>query len=196
MAEIKIKKKNPVWPWIILGLLVLGIIWYFFLRDSDNQVADEEENMTEQVIVSENENAYSNSAISQFSDYISDTDKMGIDHEYSNGALEYLIDAVKEKADMLNVDVDADLEEASNKASEVKEDPYEVDHADLIRSSGEIITRALTTLQQEEYPDLAEDLAQVDTALKAIKPSVKTLEQKDEVNNFFKSSESLLLKMQ
>lgn len=33
MAEIKIEKKKPVWPWIIVALIVLGAIAYFVFYD-------------------------------------------------------------------------------------------------------------------------------------------------------------------
>lgn len=31
MAEIRIKKKSPVWPWILLGLIVLAALAYYFM---------------------------------------------------------------------------------------------------------------------------------------------------------------------
>lgn len=34
MAEIKIKKKSPVWPWIILALIVLAAIAYYFITST------------------------------------------------------------------------------------------------------------------------------------------------------------------
>ncbi len=120
---------------------------------------------------------------------------MGVDHEYSSEALDYLIDAVEEKADMLNVDVRADLDEARRNASEITKDPNKLNHADLIKKSGRIIVQALTTLQTEKFPTLKDDIAKVNTAVNKIDTSVKTLDQKNKVNDFFKSAESLLLKM-
>ncbi|REG92783.1 hypothetical protein [Algoriphagus antarcticus] len=202
MAEIKIEKKKPIWPWILLALLALALVWFFFLRDSDDSVAiDDEESTTEQVVIvdetgMENQAMNSTDAIAKYSAYIGDMGKMGIDHEYSNGALNYLIDAVEATANMLDVDIKADLEEARKNSSEIKVEPYDVKHADLIKDSGAIITRALTTLQKAKFPNLAQDVANVDAAVSAIKKGELTLNQKDDVNNFFKSSESLLLKMQ
>lgn len=37
MAEIKIEKKKPVWPWIVALLLIGAIIYYVFLRDNETQ---------------------------------------------------------------------------------------------------------------------------------------------------------------
>ena len=191
MAEIKIEKKKSIWPWIILVLLALGLIWYFFMRENDTRVNDEPV-VTEQV-AEEYDDADSYSAIAIYSAYI---DRMGVVHVYSKGALFHLLDAVEEKADVLDVDVRADLDEARKNASEITEDPEKLNHADLIKKSGNIIVRALTTLQTAKFPTLTTDVANVNTAVNEIDASVKTLDQKDKVNNFFKSAESLLLKMQ
>ena len=195
MAEIKIEKKKSIWPWILLVLVAFGLIWYFFMRNPDNKVV-EDEIVTEEVVVLDDPNVGAVSAIAAYSAYIGDTSKMGVDHEYSKGALVHLIDATQEKADMLNVDLNADLEKARNKAYEITENSNDLDHADLIKDAGKIITSALTTLQKAEFPNLAPDVAKVDAAVSAIKKSDKTLDQKEVVNNFFKSAESLLLKMQ
>ena len=193
MAEIKIEKKKSIWPWIILVLLAIALIWYYFIREPDNR--DAIENTTEQVYVQDDVNADMNSDIGKYSAYIGDTDKMGVDHEYSHGALIHLINAVEEKADMLDFDIKADLDEARKNASKITEDPEKLNHADLIKDSGKIITRALTTLQTAKFQNLAPDVTKVDEAVSAIDPAVNTLDQKDKVNNFFKSAESLLQKM-
>jgi len=37
MAEIKIEKKKPVWPWIAAVLIIGALIYYIFLRDHETQ---------------------------------------------------------------------------------------------------------------------------------------------------------------
>ncbi|WP_162847690.1 hypothetical protein [Flavobacterium foetidum] len=37
MAEIKIEKKKPIWPWIVALLLIAAVVYYVFLRDDDMQ---------------------------------------------------------------------------------------------------------------------------------------------------------------
>ncbi|WP_165689738.1 hypothetical protein [[Flexibacter] sp. ATCC 35103] len=37
MAEIKIEKKKPVWPWIVAVLLISALVYYIFLRDNETQ---------------------------------------------------------------------------------------------------------------------------------------------------------------
>ncbi|MEO8535653.1 MAG: hypothetical protein ABI441_17990 [Flavobacterium sp.] len=38
MAEIKIEKKKPIWPWVIVVLLISAIIYFIFFRDDQAQV--------------------------------------------------------------------------------------------------------------------------------------------------------------
>ncbi len=194
MAEIKIKKKSPIWPWVLLVLLILGLIWYFFTRDADTGVMDNETLTPVDTVAYENRNM--NSSLDLYSSFIADSAKMGIDHEYSNEALNHLIDAVDEKATMENVDLEADLEEARTKTTEITKDPSSLNHADLIKSTGKIIARALNTLQTSKFPNLSEEMAKVNSSVDDIDTNVQTLDQKDKVNNFFRSTESLLSKMQ
>ena len=201
MAEIKIEKKKTIWPWIILGILLVLAIFYFTSKKT--AVLDENETI-EEVYEDENQNENMESentvtayetALTKYSNYIDNTGKMGIDHEYSNGALLYLIEAVEEKADMLNIDIKADLEEARKNAETITEDPKALNHANLIKNSGMIISRALTTIQKSKYPDLMEEAADVEMTVTKIKDNEQTLNQKDDVNRFFESAESLLKKM-
>lgn len=49
MAEIKIEKKSPIWPWILLIVIVVGILIYVFAsdRDDDNSRERPRENTQE-----------------------------------------------------------------------------------------------------------------------------------------------------
>lgn len=38
MAEIKIEKKKPVWPWILIGLIILVVIFFVvFAGEEDDE---------------------------------------------------------------------------------------------------------------------------------------------------------------
>lgn len=37
MAEIKIEKKKPVWPWIVALLLIAAIVYYVFVKEDETQ---------------------------------------------------------------------------------------------------------------------------------------------------------------
>lgn len=48
MAEIKIEKKKPVWPWIAAVLIIGALIYYIFAKDqeTDTENSAEIENTT------------------------------------------------------------------------------------------------------------------------------------------------------
>ncbi|WP_426485328.1 hypothetical protein [Flavobacterium sp. 2] len=48
MAEIKIEKKKPVWPWVAVLLVIAGIIYYIYFCDHTvhNENSVEIENTT------------------------------------------------------------------------------------------------------------------------------------------------------
>jgi hypothetical protein len=201
MAEIKIKKKNLIWPWILLGFLLLGVRFYFVYTDNDDDNDITEQVMEDDGIDDENYDlnaaavAQYNITLNKYTAFIGDKENMGTEHEYSKGALTLLIDAVQAKADVLDIDVTADLAMARESANDILEDTYEVDHANLIKNSGAIITRALTTLQREKFPNLTNELSAVEQNLAAIKKNDQTLNQKSDVSTFFKAAETLLIKM-
>lgn len=48
MAEIKIEKKKPIWPWIVVALIIGALIYYIFVQDhaTQNESTMEVENTT------------------------------------------------------------------------------------------------------------------------------------------------------
>lgn len=36
MAEIKIEKKKPIWPWIAVLLIIGGLIYYIYFTDHES----------------------------------------------------------------------------------------------------------------------------------------------------------------
>jgi len=52
MAEIKIEKKTPIWPWILALIVIAALAYYFFFRDkeTENEVIEEVEETTSMTI--------------------------------------------------------------------------------------------------------------------------------------------------
>lgn len=200
MAEIKIEKKKPIWPWILVALVIAGLIVYFLAFNDDNQRNMERTNIPaytstpEQPDLSrQNEN---NSRVITYVDFIEDSDaNMGLDHEYTNEALKKLTEATEAMANEVNYEVEADIEQVNEYAQMIATDPFETTHADNIKNASEIINRVLQNIQQEKYPDLSGDVDALQNASAAIKAGVLTLDQKDTVKNYFEQAAELLKKM-
>ncbi|HSI70592.1 MAG TPA: hypothetical protein VK941_10185 [Gillisia sp.] len=217
MAEIKIEKKKPIWPWIIVGLIILGIILYFLLagnNDDMDDMDDMDDNRTEQVRDTTYTDAQrrgtdnstmgwdetsrdtlGTNGVSAYLAHVEDRERMGIDHEYTNNALIHLIDAVEAKAAEVNMDIDKDLEEMREEAQEITQNPQATNHADKIKETGNKIADVLERIQEKNYPTLSGDVEDVRTAVQEIDSSTLTLEQKEEINSFFKEAADVLRSM-
>lgn len=192
MTEIKIEKKKPVWPWILLGLGLLALLLYFFVFNNDS----EKEEMAETpatALIDVHEN---NSTVAAYVTFInSDTNKMGLDHVFTNDALLKLTEATNAMADEVGYSVKADLDKAKEFADKITNDPFETSHADNIKKAADILAGSLKNLQQAKYPVLENEAAEVKSAADAINPETLTLEQRDAVKIFFAKAADLLEKM-
>ena len=189
-----------------LGLVILAVILYFVFADDDNDDLLEEEN-TEQVItpmeteddletvIWEEDNLSGDESVSNYLAHIGDTERMGIDHEYSSEALVSLINALENRAEEANIDTDVESEELKNNVRDIKEDPQTLTHANTIKNVGTKIVNLMEKMQMEKFPDISQDVQEVRTALQNIQPSIPTLDQKDAVNSFYKEAGDVLQKM-
>lgn len=195
MAEIKIEKKKPVWPWILALLAIAAIIYFVFFRDSNPETVVRDE--TENVVGSTGDaDQGSNSDIAAYVDFINSYDQnMGLDHEFTNEAFSKLIAATQAKAADLEYDVEGDMSAVREHARHITDDPYETSHANSISKAAAIIADALEGMQEREYPELADRAAKVQSSADAIDPDKLTLDQKEAVKSFFDNAAGLLENM-
>lgn len=207
MAEIKIEKKKPIWPWILLGLIILAVILYFVIADNNDDDDFNEEENTEQVATPmeteedtetaswEEDNLSGDESVSKYLTHISDQEKMGIDHEYSSQALVYLINALENRSEEANINTEVEIQELKDDVRDIKEDPQALTHANTINDVGDKIVDLMEKMQEEKFPDISQDVQEVKTALQNIDPSTPTLDQKDAVNSFYKEAGDVVQNM-
>ncbi len=192
MTEIKIEKKKAIWPWIFLFLGLLALLLYFFVFNKND---GESETSTAATTTVNDQNDNSNTVAAYVAFINSDTNKMSLDHSFTNDALLQLTNATQAMADKAGYDVKADLDKAKEFSNKITQDPFETSHADNIRKASDIIAGALQNLQKSKFPALETEAAEVASAATAINPDVLTLNQKDKVKSFFAKAAGLLEKM-
>jgi len=216
MAEIKIEKKQPVWPWILLGLIILGVILYFLLSDNDRVDDMDDNNNTEEVDTTYQTTGTNdrntatwpdddtnriptatanNESINTYLAHVGNTSRMGVEHEYTNNALLHLINAVDYKAQEQNVNIQTDLTAIRNDARTITQNPQATNHANHIKNAATKLATAMEKIQKEKFPNLTQDVAEVKTAAQEIDTSAQTLDQKDKINAFFNEAADALRKM-
>jgi len=199
MAEIKIEQKKKVWPWLLVGLVIIALLAYFLVfRGNGKNIetvteADDITNTNEHGLLGVKEN---NSTVAAYVNFVENSkEKMSLDHAYTNEALLKLIEATNAMADEVGYEVQADLEKVKVYAEMITKDPFETTHADNIRKADDILTSVLQNIQKAKYPDLTDEVEELKSASESINPGVLTLEQKDAVKNYFAKASDLLQKM-
>lgn len=199
MTEIKIEQKKMIWPWLLLGLIIVALLGYYFLyRDNckNTAVVAEKEyitNTNESDLIALNEN---NSTVNSYVAFVeSNKDEMSLDHDFSNEALLKLIEATEAMGDEVGYEVRVDLEQLREYANAITKDPFETTHADNIRKAADMLTNVLHNIQVAKFPSLTNEVAELKNASESIKPNVLTLNQKVEVRTFFAKAANLLQKM-
>ena len=199
MAEIKIEKKKPIWPWILALLLIAIIVYFLFFRET---TVITNESTTNDTIVNNTEmvdDGYVNdnlSAVAAFAAFVKGDDgSMTLDHTYSHDALTKLIDATAEISEKTNFDAKMDLDKAREHADMITKNPQATDHADHIKQSTDMISQTLHNLQKAKFPALTAEAEKVKMSSDAINVKELALNQKAKIKGFLDDSADLLDKM-
>lgn len=212
MAEIKVERKNnqqPIWPWIVGVLLLLLVVWglvEFFEADEEPQVATVTEvTDDEQVGTTERQDvAYRGEASGQVNEFIRFVEEdeaspeMGKDHEYTAQGIQRLSAALTALADETapdDVDISQKKERMQQSAQRLQQDPESTQHANMIRSTFLEAADLMESIQQRSFPDQESKVEDVRSAAEEIDTDTPTLEQKDDVKDFFKNASEALQAM-
>jgi hypothetical protein len=195
MAEIKIEKKKPIWPWILIGVVILALLLYFFVfKDNNNsQLLDNNADTTAMAIDNQTDNE---DAVAAYINFIKrDAGTMSLSHEYSHEALTKLANATEEISVKTGVDVSVDLNKVKQLSQQIMENPTATTHADDIRKASILIATALDTIQQAKFPNLSAESNNLMNDAKALDEKDLTLDQKSTVKTFYNTAADLLQKM-
>lgn len=213
MADIRIEKKETsgsILPWL-LGLAVAALAVWGILEAFDEGEELLVENEVEEVAVADRgaeivENQPSTYTLVDFEDealgdefvdlasdyeaFTVDMDgEMGLDHDFSSGALTKLANTTAALAQAHGLGAEADV--ADNKAliksnaDAIMRDPYAGTHGDMIGEAAVAIAGILETVQRVAYPEYADAVAEVRSAAEGISGETLALDQKEQIRDFF-----------
>ncbi|TDU34469.1 hypothetical protein BXY82_2792 [Gelidibacter sediminis] len=210
MAEIKIEKKKPVWPWVILILVVLAIIAYL-VYDNDNDMDDDfdDDYSEEQVIDSLNtqstydpyNNSDTSSTYDQFTAYdeaISDSTRVAIDSSYTKNAFANLAKVVVHKADehaIAESPALTDLRNFSSLKTSISTTTKETEGFKNFKTATDKIVTVMETVQQKSFPSLQTQMADLKQSASKIDGSKALKEQQHQIYTFFRQSRDVLKMM-
>lgn len=200
MAEIKIEQKKQVWPWLLVGLVIVALLVYFLVNNNKNNINMEEvtevnsdsgTNADNLLGVKEN-----NATVAAFVNFVkNDTSSSSLNQAYTNEAFSKLNSALNAMAGEIGYDIKSDLAKVKESAALVANEPFETSSGKNIRNATDNSTTALQNMQQAKYPWLSEEVEELKSASASINPDVLTLEQKDAVKKYFAKAADILNEM-
>lgn len=205
MAEIKIEKKSPIWPWILLVIAVIAIIAYFLYNNNDNSIYDNGGNSETMDTIS---NTYeestaphmgSTSAVQEFENSVKDSTRIGIDSTYTKTATINLAKVVLMKADELNLQPSIALENLRYYSDQSdgmtnSELPERSDIINFKTVSNDIVA-VLEILQTKSYPSLQDEVAELKQTSNKIDNNMATKEQQGTIQAFFTKARKVVNNM-
>jgi hypothetical protein len=200
MAERNMANKNWAYLWqlVIAGAVIALLIWAGFkLFDQDAERARDMAHNTKLAVPATNP-ASIPEPVHEFVSYIQGNpaqEKMQLDHAFTSEGIRRLADAlgaVAVRYDLSGVDVKADLDQLRHDADQLQQNQRSTEHADVIRSAFILSSDLMNSMQRQIRPHLNDEVAEVRQAAEAIVPDKLALQQKTEVEGFFKKAGSLL----
>ncbi|SDB46124.1 hypothetical protein SAMN03097699_1485 [Flavobacteriaceae bacterium MAR_2010_188] len=221
MAEIKIEKKKPIWPWILLlAIIVIAAILYFMNNDGvsdDNMEADDIEEIddtndvgsiddteTSDAFVdttSSYNSAYSRQesdrAMMDYRSSLTDSMKIGADVAHTQNTLLQLVKAVEIKANQFNIDATqniTDIKQNLDTASTTATTTTAMT-SQMVKSKAGKIVDVIKQIQQKQFPGLSDDVMKLRMSVDEMQDNATLTQQRTKLQSFFNNAADLLNNM-
>jgi hypothetical protein len=195
MAEINIqKKKTPIWPWILLVLIiVIAAAVYFMNREDRDEDYDPAERDT--IGYSDRYQADTISA-SPFSEYVRDSSQM-IDENnerYVKRSFALLADEMRDvfQNDTINGQpARQKIDSLINQARSINAEQMQL-NGERVRYAAQTAAEIITSLQANRYRTLDSERNEIKKAADNIVPNKPVKDQQNEIKEFFEKTANFL----
>jgi hypothetical protein len=207
MAEIDIEKKknNPIWPWILGALVLIGIIWAVASIDSSperEEMAVAEESYEQEPVNYQQEPVVREPQSNRMEEegfvaYVRDTEvkeQMGMSHEVTSSALMKLADELRMLTENDN-QFTQQIDEIEQQAREIQSDPQSLQHADKVSAAFTNAATVVDNIQENRFPDADAEVSELQEKARELEGNQQLLNQKEEVNTYFEQAATAVEKM-
>ncbi|MDW5290316.1 hypothetical protein [Formosa sp. PL04] len=208
MAEIKIEKKRPIWPWIIGLLVVIGIILFLFyaMSKDDNYPNDTITNEYSRTdTINANRSAiynttptndtvehYASSAtyLVKLQETLKDSATIGTDAAQTTQALKNLAYATAAKAEESNV---YDTAALKNLESQLEQHTMTSDTPLDLKTMSADITAVIADIQTSRAPNLNTEVSTLKQTSEKLSASTAWAKQQNTIQDYLKQAHNILV---
>jgi hypothetical protein len=209
MAEIKIEKKKPVWPWIILVIAIIAIIAFLLYNNSDeaddyaddvtsDQVDDMDSTIYNDTVVDDTYNTQQDSMdmMMPLTETMRDTSRLGIDSTYTKTAFYNVAKATLMKARALQINTSpalTDLEQYVNETTGMEDTrmPNSEGEFDIKKISNTIVS-VMETIQTTNVPTMKQSIAGLKTTAGKLNATTDLAKQQRNIQAFVRQAYNVL----
>ncbi len=212
MTEIKIEKKKPIWPWILLVLLVLGIIAYFVYANPDNDKNDDfDDDVTNEQVIDSRQDRMGSDSISgrqsyggvydgyqAFDESIRDSTRIAVDSSYTKIAFTNLTKVVVKQADKNDIEDSNALDDLRNYSmliTGVSKTSTNMENFKNFKTLCDKIGSVIGDIQAKSYPNLQQESSDLKQIASKISVSTPMNKQQTDINAFLQKSREILNSM-
>ena|SRR5690554_6729642 len=210
MAEIKIEKKKPIWPWIILIFIILIGIYFFWSNNDENLISDPldkdtissvEELFNVELLDNDSEVLYEGNygtvrneqAIADYLEFVDNNNHLA-EESYYRSSFSKLIAATQRVAEIEGVDVSNNISAAKGNTDKISNATMESTIEQVSGAADEVST-ALKRIQQNEFANLSAEMERVEKAASEIDGNQSLNSEQADIDMFLDSSAKILAKM-
>lgn len=196
MVDIRVEKKKPVWPWVLAGIVLLGIVAWLLVGNGDNEMedlaaVDTEMNDRENENPGENrpneEGVMGGGAVAEYITFVENEGNVGLEHEYTHQALTRLSRALDELSGRHGVDknLEPELTKIRQQADQIMVETTSTKHSNKIRDAFTSVANVVKTIQQKSFPDKTQVSTELKNAAEKVKADKMATDQATEIKGFF-----------
>ena len=212
MAEIKIQKKKPMWPLVILVIIILiGIFFLWFYDDRElvndplqkDTISTVEELFNVELLDTNSDALYDGNygtvrdeqAIADYMEFVDNRADRSAENDYYRSSFTKLIAAPERFAEIENVDVSNSISAARDNTARMSNNTARPATSDNIEKTANEVSNALKRIQQQNFANLSTEMEEVEDAAEEIDGNQSLDSEHDDINDFFDRSARILMKM-
>lgn len=195
MAEIGVEKRRSAWPAIIIGLIVLALLaWWLLGTRSGDDAATTDSDTAAAVAAPPGGTTGAAAgglptAVDVYLEWAGEDQagaEMGREHEFTATGIRHLAAALAALAQPnAQPDVERELAILRAQADTLQRNAESSAHANYVRRAFMSLGALMTTVQQERFPTLTDEVGEVRAAAEAIQADQALLDQRARVREFF-----------
>lgn len=218
MAEIKIEKKKPIWPWILLALVILGIIAYVLsTRDTDDFNDDADDYMSNDIdttavdtsgngaiydpngSMTDSTDTYrndANKAMEELMMAMKDSSRFGTDSTHTKSALNNLAKLTVAKARLAKLESSTALNTLEQRVDMTA--PTNATSETLsqhFKSVSDAVVNVIEELQKKQTPNKEDAVSKLKATASKLSPSLDLAKQQTNIQLFIRQAHDLLHSM-